>query len=343
MTTTVLLVHGIGTHKPGNMKAAFTSAINETAQKHFGLAYDINTDSQVTIREFNYSEEFDQERQKMAKAAKGGHEQLVSQLTEFTNGLPSSLVKKLLKGLTKLDKDGFIYEYLLDILLYGSTHCGPRTRARMTDEINQLVNNKGKLVIVAHSMGTAVAHDSLNSLYTQHPKINTVKGLVTFANVSRMLPLISRLPDPSQSRVHLDTDNNGCIRDFFINGHNVLDPLTHFLPFHKTQSFNVQHLLQSIQKKVNPHGFGQYAAHPDFVAEFLNNVCYAPKRLYSEDVKKALHSYKQGSLNHKFEDVRTKLDDLTDDDINIRELIAFFKAVKEVYRELEQLAAQENS
>ncbi len=337
MTTTVLLVHGIGTHKKGAMRSAFIAAFNDTVSSHFKLNYDIGEDECLKIEEFNYSEDFDDARKKMAEAVQTG----TPNGLKLQSGLPIPF-EKLINLLAEVENSGFLYEYILDIIIYGTTLKGPETRTKLCDRMNQLVKDRGKLVLITHSMGTAVAHDALNALYTQYPKLNTVNGLITFANVSRMLPIISGLPAPSVGKVHMDLEKGGCIRDVFINSYNNLDPITFFRPFHKTHTYDVQHIEQKIQKVANPHSFSQYVGHPKFVAEFLNNFGCGPEVDYIDDVPPAMSSYRQGSINHRFNNVKQKLDDLTDDDRNVNELIVFFKEVSKAYKELKKLSDEIN-
>lgn len=338
MATTVLLVHGIGSHKKGAMKSAFIASVNDTVKKHFKFGYDISQDNSLKIEEFNYSEEFDEARKKMAQAVQIGD----ASGLELLAGSPLNLTNSIIQFLSNVDEEGFLYEYILDIIIYGSTHKGPETRTKLKDRVNQLVNEQGKLVIIAHSMGTAVVHDALNALYTDYPDLNTVKGLVTFANVSRMLPIISGLPAPSEGKVHMVLEDGGCIRDLFINSYNNLDPITFFRPFHKTHTYDVQHIEQKIQKVANPHSFAQYVAHPKFVTEFLNNFGSGPEIDYEDDLPPAMTSYKQGSINHRFDSVKEKLDELTDNDVNLKELSAFIKEVRIAYKELKQLSDEIN-
>ncbi|HHC6556643.1 TPA: hypothetical protein ACN36H_003135 [Vibrio parahaemolyticus] len=338
MATTVLLVHGIGSHKKGSMKSAFIASVNDTVKNHFKLNYDIGQDQCLKIEEFNYSQDFDAARRKMAEAVQIGN----SSGLDLLDGVSVNLIDEIIEFLSDVDKEGFLYEYFLDIIIYGSTHKGPETRTKLKHKVNQLVNEQGKLVIVTHSMGTAVVHDSLNSLYTQNPGLNTVKGLITFANVSRMIPIVSGLPDPSEGCVHMDLEKGGCIRDLFINSYNNLDPITFFKPFHKTHTYDVQHIEQKIQKVVNPHSFAQYAAHPKFVTEFLNNFGCGPDIDYEDDLPTAMSSYKQGSISHRFDNVKEKLDELTDNDANLKEFITFVKEVSKTYKELKKLSDEIN-
>ena len=53
MSTAILLVHGMGTHKPGEFKASFRKAV-EDATERFGQSKD-DLFEEVVVEEFNLS------------------------------------------------------------------------------------------------------------------------------------------------------------------------------------------------------------------------------------------------------------------------------------------------
>ena len=67
MSTAILLVHGMGTHKPGEFKASFRKAV-EDATERFGQSKDDLFEG-VVVEEFNYSDYFDAIRKQFAENA----------------------------------------------------------------------------------------------------------------------------------------------------------------------------------------------------------------------------------------------------------------------------------
>lgn len=108
----VLLVHGMGTHKKGQITKDFKKAVSDQAT-HFGI--DPSSFIQkVDYKEFNYSDYLDLVRQQFADnsdarakgfkilAGKGFEDNLINQLTSFES---------------KFGKEDFFYTHWLDVIL----------------------------------------------------------------------------------------------------------------------------------------------------------------------------------------------------------------------------------
>ena len=257
----VLLVHGMGTHPLDNMTREFTAGLGEAA-KGFRVK-DFEIDEHMELVEFNYSETLDKIRKKLADEAQGI-------LDQFEVLPANQLLERLLKFEANLAEDEFLYTHWLDVLLYGAAYYGESIRVELANKINSLLKRaKGaKLHIIAHSLGTAVVHDTLEKLYRAEstpgddipdlkPGIDSINCLWTFANVSRMVDILNGVtPDETIVR----TGPLGCTHNMY-NIRHELDPFT----WYKTYEPEIEHgrnFVNNVVRIKNTHSFQEYVADP---------------------------------------------------------------------------------
>jgi pimeloyl-ACP methyl ester carboxylesterase len=280
----ILLIHGMGSFREADdtvtdqnathvsITKEFTSGVNRAATC-FGLT-DYRIEDRVEIHEFNYSKYLDEIRIKLAQDSdvdQPGFDTLTSQ------GVEADVVNRLKRYETNLTKDEMLYTHWLDVPLYGLTHYGEPIRIDLADKINQLFHdNHGRDIhLISHSLGTAVAHDTLAKLYRQDADILDqvpdfkpgefkFKTLWTFANVSRLVYLLNDIADPNHSSV--TSGANGCT-DRFYNIRHQFDPFTWFRAFKRSMSAAV-HLENHVIHELNTHDFTRYLADP-LVARYL--------------------------------------------------------------------------
>ncbi|MCH8529344.1 MAG: alpha/beta hydrolase [Saccharospirillum sp.] len=261
----VLLIHGMGIHPPENMSKEFKEGLTEAAIG-FGVT-DFNLDDHIEIVEFNYSESFDAIRARLA-------EQSNNILGQF-NSLPGQgaaidLVQRLIQYQADLDKDEMIYTHWLDVLLYGATYYGEQVRVELAKVLNDLkARAAGRDIhIVAHSLGTALTHDTLNKLYRDDgtiddgfphlkPGIDNIKCLWTFASVNRLVAMLNGISDKDGVMCSGPT---GCT-NYLFNVRHELDPFTWYRCW-KPDISDGANITTKVVRDINTHSFQEYVADP---------------------------------------------------------------------------------
>ncbi|MGY0615608.1 alpha/beta hydrolase [Vibrio sp. FJH11] len=332
---TILLVHGMGTHKKEEMKKNFISCFNETVPL-FGIEklknFDISKQSGFVIEEFNYSDDFDEHREKLSEA------QDKDQIAELLVKGPkwANIMANIIHEATDLNKDGFFYTHWLDVIIYCLTPKGVETSEKLACVLERLNRKSNRVTIIAHSLGAAVAHDALDKMYGQfgHKGLEAVDNFITFANVGRLTSLLSGRVSPVKSHVH--NQSNGAIGSTHLNIYNELDPFTLPFPFRSHQKGDVYNQRQGIQKSTNPHDFCQYVAHPKFVRWFMTNLFTSLPLIYDRQYEDAKDKYRVGSINDKFDNVRQMVEELEIDDQTPEKVEEIIKSIEEIYRLIEE-------
>ncbi len=295
----VLLIHGMGTHKKGQITKDFKKAVSNQAS-HFGI--DPSSFIQkVDYREFNYSDYLDLVRQQFADnsdarargfkilAGKGFDDNLINQLSSFES---------------KFGKDEFYYTHWLDVILYGTMYFGEKIRIDFVKQFEAL-GKKYKhrnIHVISHSLGTSVVHDALAKYYriNSDPFDNiadlktgdfNVASYWTFANVSRMVNLLNGLTDPNHSTVV--TGNEGCTRNF-VNIRHQYDPFTWFKTYNRNMKRKTTFINKTI-RNVNTHDFYEYVTEPT-VSRTIMQFIYGME-IDDAAFEAGKNSYKQGSLS----------------------------------------------
>ncbi len=337
----VLLVHGMGTHKKGEIIKNFKSGLGDRA-KSFGL--DSSTLlKKVDYKEYNFSEKFDAIRKQFAENAQArakGFKYL------GTQGFAESLVTQLTNFEAKFGKDQFFYTHWLDVVLYGTMYFGEKLRVEFITEFDKLRKKYGhaNIHIVCHSLGTALVHDALAKYYRLHPDpfddIPDVKAgdfniasLWTFANVSRLVNLLNDLTDPYQSTVK--TGDEGCTMQFF-NVRHRYDPFTWFKTYKKTMPDGSNYTFKTI-RKVNTHDFYEYITEPT-VASSLLSVIY-DAAVSDQHFEEGKVDYNKKTLSTQVKDLKDTVDEAANDvaDASLGDAITKFIEIK---RKIEDLKKQ---
>ena len=126
----ILLIHGMGTHPPGNMRKEFIDGINDTA-KLFEIT-DFDIEEKAQIEEFNYSEFLDSRRKADAEYAKS-----VAGLMTYLQGrgMGESILHYFIKCLLSLI---FIFDH--NIEHYSEASLSDSYRA--IEQLSASINNK---------------------------------------------------------------------------------------------------------------------------------------------------------------------------------------------------------
>ncbi len=330
----VLLVHGMGTHPLDNMTKEFKAGLNEAA-KGFNID-DFDIDEHMEIVEFNYSETLDNIRQKLADNA--------DEIRGMTAGIAApALITRLLDFQANLDEDEFIYTHWLDVVLYGAAYYGEPIRVELANKINNLMKRAAgrDIHIVAHSLGTAVVHDTLEKLYRSDgtvldgvpeliPGIDNVKCLWTFANVSRLVDLLNGItPDDTVVR----SGPTGCT-DYFYNIRHELDPFTWFKTF-ELDIENGRHFENKIVRDANTHSFREYVADPLVARYMLLQMTKLQEPKSNDNFLDYIAAHAESSIQGLFEEIKNETNDIRSGDISstpelLAAITAFVNKVKEL-------------
>ncbi len=237
----LILVHGMGNHTAQSFKTEVVNACNNALQR-YPTFKDIDFATQVHIESIAYNDCFEQIRQQYVQSGK--------ELSAFISGgmagpaLPD-FVADLAKVQAKLGDDEFLYTHVLDVLFYISL-VGEKVRLSVAEQFVTAVKKYPagtKINVMAHSLGNAVMHDTLNKLYSDGYKNATgqlqknneghdihldpftlpVDMYWSIANVSGIITKLSGLTGPLDSIVK--PGGEGCV-GAFLNVFHEFDPFT---------------------------------------------------------------------------------------------------------------------
>ena len=225
----LILLHGMGKHTADSFKKEVVDAANN-ALARYPTYNAVKFDDQVYIHSIGYDHIFEALRKKMAESGSAlqtfiKNELGDNKLPEFFNDLND--IEASLGG------DKFVYTHVLDVIFY-LTLLGEKVRLYVASEILKVKNRYPSTVrinILAHSLGTAVIHDTLNKLYTTDASTDAqlnvdqhhLQSLWMIANVSDIITTFSGLTGPYDSLVKPGA--GGCVVRL-TNAFHRFDPFT---------------------------------------------------------------------------------------------------------------------
>lgn len=306
MKPIIILVHGMGFHKKGDITKQFVSGVNETA-KCLSLE-DFDISKEVTLVEFHYSDTLDKIRKKISKNADAIKTQGFSALAG--KGVSQKIITSLVDMESSFGDDSMISTHWLDVALYGSTHFGEMIRVKFAKLLNNKIKNANgrEIHIMCHSLGTAVVHDALAKIYRKDADIKdhipdlipgafNVNSLWTFANVSRLVNLLNGLEDPMDSLV--TTGSNGCT-DYFYNVRHKLDPFTWFKRYDRAMDSS-KTFENKVIRRWNTHDFAEYVSDPLVTQRILQTLTTRTKQNANENLAKCVSEHKSKTINEAVE------------------------------------------
>jgi hypothetical protein len=332
----ILVIHGMGTYEPGDFKQDIAGGLNEAA-KNFGLSnFDIN--DKVEFFQFNYSAILDEIRQRDAEHASSIADHLA---LLKGRGLGENIVTKLTGFFEDFNKDDMLYTHWMDVIYYGLMFWGEKIRVDFAKRINDVMIEANKsnrdVHIIAHSLGTAVVHDTLAKLFRKDVDIISkvpgldiakfkIKSLWTVANVSRLLNLLNDIADPNKSIVNAMDD--GCC-DYLVNVRNAFDPFTWIKQYNRSDG-NSKLLEVETVRYWNTHDIKEYVATPLVSSYIFNSILGIV--LSKDKWENGIKEHKKTSLNKSIDDLNTAFQDLKsqpDKDDKIEALEQMFTVAKE--------------
>jgi hypothetical protein len=331
----LVLIHGMGAHTSDSFKKEVIEASNNSLQRYPSFK-NIKFEDQVHIESISYDDIFEKHRKDLAKNADSITEAIKKYLPNVA--IPN-VIEKLLTFEQGLGDDKFENSHILDVLLY-LTLVGAEVRAKVTVELAKVFKkyNDSDICILAHSLGTAVAHDSMDMLFTdKEPEdgqlpisSHKIHKYWAFANVSRIIVTLSGKQSPLASIVKPGGD--GCLGSFG-NVYNELDPfvLDIFKRFNPARSdgwinpniyeFFYQTINTKKVSRINTHSIKGYIEDPDVCHEFLNTFF---SFLPSPEEKK-LGDAKFKNIESEFQKIKKFIGEIN----SYEDIVSFINALKE--------------
>lgn len=271
----VFLVNGMGEHPSGWSDPAW-----ELLEKNYASLANSDLhpwDATFERVEITYDGLFEKIRSQWAKDA----DAVLGKLRD--GGLGETGIHKLMDLAESAGKDDFVTTHVLDVLMYRFIHqLHEQVKVHVGDQIARRLKDHpagGAWSVIAHSLGTAVIHDTLHALAIEgrHGFTGTrpAKLLVTLANVSRALQTDVKA---YESRVHTrNAGHDGITRQFFDIRHKW-DPIAAFREFRPHDEWpdiasrrdgRFQEITLSAITEWNVHGFEHHLRDPScFVPVF---------------------------------------------------------------------------
>jgi hypothetical protein len=272
----VFLVHGMG-----NFEQDWSLGIKKLLRDSFQAYKDVASQGRVDDFDFVeilYDTEFEEWRQQWKKDAAAA----AAAATQL--GLDHGVATKLVDLAKSPSGGSFFQTHVLDVVMY--RYLTPVAQAVSQSVRKQILerlksfpqNDTASWSVIAHSLGTAVMHDTLHAMFTQ-----AVDGVLLgsafrpwyvfmVANVSRALWNKGGDFYASEVRPHVVDSVGLCWR--YCNFHHELDPFPRVLPFNPPDTWfppkvNRERVFLDVTldkndiQDVNVHGFSHYLSHPD--------------------------------------------------------------------------------
>lgn len=320
----LLLIHGMGSFTApgvddqgkttrGSFGEEFLKASTESLQRYENHKTE-TLEKYVDIHEFNFDAWFQLMRDKMAERA----ESMTSRLDAIGNIYGATFATDLAGKLNSLErdfgKDEFFYTHWLDVLFY-TTMLGAKVRVELGIRIAGLVEEygPGRVHVMAHSLGTAVLHDTLHLIYRPesvpgdpipdlHPTNHKLGSVWMVANVSRLINSFTALADPLTSVVK--PGDEGCTNTFF-NIRHKMDPFTWLSRFDPANngSWIPESIYSTAYNQIvtdlvidgNTHSFTQYLLDPKVAEVFLYQM--TPFKVTLPEMDRIVDGYSRKSIN----------------------------------------------
>lgn len=296
MKKKIFLFHGMGAH-PEGWHEEVLGKLQELQQRNeyqnLNRSGTRSLNDLVEVIPINYDAKFVELLQKWADDANA----------LGVAGIGPNQVTQLVGWLRGASRDDFPWTHAGDVLLY-------RIFRLVRDEIkihcaNQLVphiEGGAEWVVLAHSLGTAVAHDTLDMLWTGRledsspsgfaPRNEQADAIVMIANVSRVVQAQRKVYESTVRPGAAGEVGRGCLR--YLNVNHDRDPFTipkkfdpKDWPEHNNADLYLDVTVDHIHD-ANIHGFTHYLDHPSVHIPFFRALTFS--RVISQDLQADLES-----------------------------------------------------
>ena len=322
--TVLFLVHGMGEHSKG------WSAPIQTLLKECYVALEGSTlASQAFDKRFKPVEiTYDGELRELLQTWKDKG----AAITAIDGGVTPDALALVGQALLSAGSEHFFWTHASDVLLYAGMrtvreHIKTTVGKQIAQTLVEVEKEQGappSWAVIAHSLGTIVAHDALNALWTTpdsgfDPRKTRAQVVMMLANVSKLLqatpPVLQStvMPGPAGSTVpdtqHEPPWRRGCVH--YVSVRHMLDPFTEpgrFDPkLWPDLDAVTKKLYEAVEiddlKALNVHGLDHYLAHPEVHISLFRKLV-GKSAVNAAQEKAALARYRAGSAFSSVEIVR---------------------------------------
>ena len=305
----LIVLHGMGFHSAEATKQTVIDAANRVLRRYTRFK-EVRFEDYVHVIGIGYDDIFEDERKRLVENN--------TKVSDFlkTGKIAPDFVKKLVELEARIGEDKFFTTHALDVIFY-QTLLGEQVRLRVVREIADVWKEwrHQDMHIMAHSLGTAVLHDTLHKAYTSgiggikfSPVTHKFDSLWMLANVSNLTFSITPLKikfNPYKSVVRPSYTDDGCTEEFYNYWH-VLDPFTLFHKFAPANdgSWVPEVIYDSLYKSkpdglkyigstLNPHDLSEYISNPYVSYRFMSRML--PRDVFDPteaEIKQADAKYK---------------------------------------------------
>jgi hypothetical protein len=300
----LFLVHGMGVQGKdwsGGMQKAIRGAF-EKLPALSGVAFD----DQFEFAPVRYDDFFDDLRTQWAGQARSLLDFLNPLATKGELGRTEKFIEKAAQAGGSFNKNDFAHTHLLDVFLYRfATQTREEVRVAVGKQILQKLTKLDRTSpirwsVIAHSLGTSVAHDALHEAFTA----GTLRDL-TFPNALVMLANVSRVVE-SDIDVYTSTVAPGApaaprfgVRHY-VNANNNWDPFPAPAPFEpvstwpapgvRDEGLYTDVLIKDIEA-VNVHDVEHYIRNPRVHGPMFNAI-FGREKVPAEEIAAAYAKYR---------------------------------------------------
>jgi hypothetical protein len=287
MPRVLLVVHGMGEH-PAGWNKDVVAKLDEVAARYPAFQNAPHFSTQVTIREIAYDRVF-------ADIVQAWNQDATA-LDDWAkqSGRPLPKLVSWLRTPLPTEAKGFFWTTAIDPLLYRGFHLvRDNVRAQVTAQVAQIAKEAmaqgaAEISVLAHSLGTAVMHDSLEVLGRKPYDGNEVltakrwqfTNLFMLADVCLLARKLVADIDYFDSVVRPTTagtaDDTYC--QFFVNVWHRFDPFVLLGPFRPTAWGENYIEIGPLNhyRQANIHGYTHYLDHPLVHVPIINGALGLP-------------------------------------------------------------------
>lgn len=341
----LFLVHGMGQQQE-NWSVPVSQQLSKIA-KQYQRFEDQDLDEFVMFEPIRYDNLFDDLLNRW-------QENFSSVMNSEASGvIPDGELTKMMESLND-DERRFFWSHVADVLIY---RFFPLYRDRVRIEVIRNIakkvsfyrnkyGNNTRFSFLAHSLGTAVIHDSLHLLGSTEwddeianvmgPPHTRFQSLFMLANTSRILESNVSLQDSIVCPVKSRGDHNREYLDQYINVLHEYDPVTLLWRFSgeswgaNFRQINLRHF-----RNVNIHDFSHYLDHPGVHIALLRVLCGFRAVTPAEELN-AADAYKDIDRQHVIREVKNRFEDAKSglsDDSTLMDLIKVWVKLKDLIAE----------
>jgi hypothetical protein len=207
----------------------------------------------------------------------------------------------------------FFWSHVVDVILYRffkqvRAEVDARVMSQLADGIAQARAAGSGYSVLAHSLGTAVAHNALHLLATQtygnstalNPPATRIDNLFTLANVSRVLELES-IPVQDSTVKPGPTDSSTTYLNNYYNFRHRFDPIPAFRPFRADWGDGYHYQRVQHFRDWNIHGFTHYLEHPAVHGGILKAI--VGDHIGSDELQEKMSAYTDIKLPSECQDL----------------------------------------